>query len=257
MNSTKKLTEEKNWDKVWEEYSLPQVVKTKSNPYYVEILDIFFHKYLPKDESFEFLELGCAPGRWLHYFNKEFGYKVSGLDNSPVGFEMTKKNLEILGVRANLYFGDVLNYKFNKKFNVVFSFGLVEHFDPPLEIIRRHLDLTKPKGYTIIGVPNFRSSFYRFPQYLINRQLLNQHILLSLKDFRIFLDELREDFEVVFLGYTGVLNFYLFGVSKKRRFLQKFIYYCQIIFDKILKIFSIKKESFLFSPYIFLIIKKK
>ncbi|GAH49700.1 unnamed protein product, partial [marine sediment metagenome] len=105
MKSTKKLTDEKTWDKVWEEHSLPQVFKGKDQPHYVDILDAFFHKYLLFNKNFEFLELGCAPGRWLHYFHTEFGYKVSGLDNSPIGFEITKKNLEILDVKADLYFG--------------------------------------------------------------------------------------------------------------------------------------------------------
>ena len=260
MNETKKLTNEKKWDKDWQSVGLPQIVKTSpkpQHPYYIDVLDKFFHQHLPKNNNFELLELGCAPGRWLHYFNKEFGYKVSGLESSNVGFGLAKQNLDMLGIKSDIYFGDVLNYKFNKKFDIIFSMGLVEHFNPPIEIIRKHLELTKPNGYTIIGIPNFKSFFYRFLQYLINRQLLNQHILLSIKDLCIFLNESIKDSEVVYLGYIGVLNFYLLGISKKEAFLQRIICYCQIIFDKMLRIFSIKKETSLFSPYLFLILKKK
>jgi 2-polyprenyl-3-methyl-5-hydroxy-6-metoxy-1,4-benzoquinol methylase len=37
----------------------------------------------------------------------------------------------------------------------VISFGFIEHFDNPENVIQKHLDLLKPGGILIVGVPNF------------------------------------------------------------------------------------------------------
>jgi len=254
MSNTKKLTDEKTWDTIWKEHPLPQTLKTSpspQHPYYVDVLDKFFHQYLPKNENFEFLELGCAPGRWLHYFNKEFGYKVSGLDNSPIGFKMTKENLKMLGVKANLYFGDVLNYKIEKKFDVIFSEGLVEHFDPPAEILKKHLEMVNQGGYIIIGIPNFKHSLYYFLQKIINKNFLEKHLLLDKKDLAGFFNDQKP----IVCQNLGVFNLYLLNLDHKP-LVCKVIHYLEILIEKILRFIKIEKESAFFSPYIFIIIKK-
>lgn len=254
MNRTKKLTTKENWDKVWKEHSLPQVINIQNDPYYVKILDDFFHKYLPKNNDFEFLELGCAPGRWLHYFHKEFGYKISGLDSSSIGFELTKKNLEILNVKANLYFDDILFFNSDKKFDVVFSFGLIEHFDPPTEIIDKHIESIKPNGYLIIGVPNIKKAIYGPLQAMINRENLKGYIHISDKKLANYFNE--KDFKIIFCGYLGVLNLYLLNIPQKNSILYKIIALTQTALDKLLRLFQVKRETKIFSPYIFIICKK-
>ena len=253
MCPTKKLTTEEEWDKVWEEHSLPQIFKTQCNPYYVDILDDFFHKYLPYDNNLEFLEFGCAPGKWLHYFHAEFGYRVSGLDNSQTGLEMTRKNLEILGVESALYSGDVLSYKFDKKFDVIFSDGLVEHFDPPTHIIQKHLQALKTKGYLIIAVPNIKKAVYGPLQKLVHRVNPAGYIHISAKELYSYLDK---KMEVIFCDYVGVFNLYLLNIPSEKLCLPKIITFTQTVIDKLLKTFEIKKETKLFSPYILIIAKK-
>lgn len=253
MNTTKILTEDKIWNEVWETHSLPQVFKDKFNPYYVERLDAFFHKYLPKSKGYEFLELGCAPGRWLHYFNYEFGYIVSGLDSSKVGLEITKKNLEMLGVNSHLYLGDVLKYETNKEYDVVFSLGLIEHFDPPTEIIEKHLQFVKSGGYVVIGVPNIKKAFYGPLQRLVNKKNPSGYIHIS--DEELY-DHLKTKIEILFCGYVGVLNFYLLNIPRRRKISHKLLNITQFLLDKIIRNFNVRKETKLFSPYIFIIGKK-
>lgn len=254
MNETKKLSKKENWREIWEKHPLPQLIKEKKHPYYVDILDEFFHKYLPCNENFEFIELGCDPGRWLHYFNQEFGYKVNGIDYSSAELKLTKKNLEILGVKANLYFGDVLNYKFDRKFDMVFSLGLIEHFEPPTNIIKVHLELTKPGGFTIIGIPNLKYSIYYFLQKIVNKKALRDHVLIDKNDLLRFFKDKKNS--IITIQYLGVFNLYLLNLSSKS-FLYKIIYYLEIMIEKILKLLKIKKETHFFSPYLFLILRKK
>jgi len=72
MAKSKKLTISERWDKNWQGINLPSVIKTSpkpQHPYYVDVLDEYFHRFLFKNNDFEFIELGCSPGRWLHYFH--------------------------------------------------------------------------------------------------------------------------------------------------------------------------------------------
>ncbi len=251
MKKVKKLTEKEYWDEVWQNQKLPKVIKEPYCPYYVNILDGFFHKYLFYNENFEFLELGCAPGRWLHYFHSEFGYKVNGLENSVVGFEMTKKNLEMLGVKANIFFGDALNFEFNKKFDLVFSSGLIEHFLPPTKIIQTHLDLIKIDGYIIITIPNLKNSIYYYLQKIINKKVLKNHLLLNKNDLLSFF----RNQNVIICQYLGVFSLYILNLSSKS-ITYKIIYYLELLIEKFLKLIKIKRESSFFSPMICIIIKK-
>ncbi|GAI46657.1 unnamed protein product, partial [marine sediment metagenome] len=52
-------------------------------------------------------------------------------------------------------------------------------------------------------------------------------------------------------------NLYLLGVSKSKKSTHKFIKLSQIATDKLIKAFNIKKESKIFSPYIYYIGQKK
>ena len=45
------------------------------------------------------LELGCAPARWLLWYAERFGAKVTGLESSPKGVQLSRENLAAAGVR--------------------------------------------------------------------------------------------------------------------------------------------------------------
>ncbi|MDD1777129.1 MAG: class I SAM-dependent methyltransferase, partial [Candidatus Helarchaeota archaeon] len=172
--------------------------------------------------------------------------------NSPVGIEITRKNLELLNVKANLYFGDVLNYPFDKKFDVVFSIGLIEHFNPPTEIIEKHINLTKEGGYTVIGIPNLKYSLYYFLQKLVNREVLKYHVLLDKNELQTLFDKQS----IIACRYVGVFNLFLLNVEHNS-FWYKIICYSQGIVEKILRLSRASRESHFFSPFIFVILKKE
>lgn len=250
-----KLTEDSLWDEVWREYRVPQTIKEGVSPNYIGIIDNLFHQYLPKNREFELLELGCAPGRWLHYFNSEFGYRVTGLDSSPAGIKITKENLDYLGVRGEVILGDAFDYKFNRQFDVVFSFGLIEHFDPPVEIVKKHLDLVNRGGYLVLAVPNIKESFYKPLQYLCNPKNMEGYLHISKERLQKFFTA-KNGAEILFCDYIGVFNLYLLNIPANRKLIHKLVYLAQNFVEKMIKLFNITKETGLFSPYIFIIVKK-
>lgn len=102
------------------------------------------------------IELGCAPGKILAWVAARLGASVSGLDYSERGIAWSRKLFETLRIPADLRCEDVFATTFTPaSFDVVYSSGLIEHFDDPRAIVRTHVALVKPGGRTIIAVPDY------------------------------------------------------------------------------------------------------
>lgn len=250
----KSMTPREVWEGVWSAHSLPQVFKTKDSPYYVDRLDTFFHAHLPKGEPYEFLELGCAPGRWLHYFHADFGYRVSGIDRSPTGIAITRENLSMLDVGSSLIETDLLTFCSDRRYDVVFSMGLVEHFDPPDKVIDLHVSLAKKGGYVVIGVPNIKRSVYGPLQWLADKGNMSGYIHVPAQMLK---SRVAERADIVFCGYVGSCNLYLLSVPSRRSIVKRGIGLAQYLLDKIMRRLRVKTECGLFSPYIFVIGRKR
>ncbi len=112
-----------------------------------------------------------------------------------------------------IYFGDVFDRGLiERQFDVVVSFGFIEHFDDPEPAIRRHVELCKPGGVVFITVPNYRvGSFYRWLTHRLGptplQWITEGHNLNCME--RVFLKSLVTrvpSFEVIFLDYVGPVH---------------------------------------------------
>ncbi len=163
--SEKKLTEQNYWEKYWESRE-ELAVEIKRTPGALSVNSILnvFDKYLPVNENFHALEIGGAPGQYLIYMHKKFKYHVHSLDYSKIGNEQTVKNLKAAGIEVKVYEKDLFAENFAQdipKFDVVYSLGFIEHFENLNEVVKRHVNLLKPGGILLLGVPNLRG-IYKF-----------------------------------------------------------------------------------------------
>lgn len=75
------------------------------------------------------IEIGCVPGNWMIYLNREYSYQVSGIDYSK-HIDYVRDNLLYNGIQdARLFNADVFRFRPEEKHDLVFSFGFAEHFD--------------------------------------------------------------------------------------------------------------------------------
>jgi SAM-dependent methyltransferase len=172
-------------------------------------LHLFFKRYLSPNAKLRFLEIGCAPDRWLVYFRKNFGFDVYGVDYSREGVLMTRKNLRNNVCEGTVFWKDVLDNDFRKNFgeyfDIVFSHGVIEHYVDPGDIIGAHLDLPRKDGLLIITVPNLRTgSIYHG---LLDRDCLERHNIriMELVNFRKLLQSLNR-VDIKFLNYLGPIT---------------------------------------------------
>ena len=192
-------TEVAHWDKAWAGRPRPRL--PSSLLAVTKNVQDLLRNYVVPGQSF--IEIGCAPGKHLAWCAAVLGAKVSGLDYSPVGFAATQQLFEGLGISADLRKEDVFTTSFpDGVFDVVFSNGVIEHFDDPVRIVRKHLELTKPGGWAVISVPNY-GGFYARLQRRLDPENLGIHNLniMSLDALRKLVDsDLAETVEVFASG---------------------------------------------------------
>jgi len=101
------------------------------------------------------LEFGCGNSNWLPYFAGNFGFRVSGIDYSEKGFELAKEKLLSCGLSGDIHLLDffTLPTGFTGSFDVVLSFGVVEHFQNPSQVLRMFAETLKPGGFLATMVP--------------------------------------------------------------------------------------------------------
>jgi len=150
------LTERNYWDDRWDKIHLPAIVEPQTkHPVVQETLRIL-NTYLPR-KSLSVMEIGGAPGQYCAYLSKYYGYQPSIIEYSEVGCRKTRENFDLLGLDVRLYqrdfFSDLSDLP---RFDVVMSFGFIEHFHDLDDVLRRHVSLLNKGGILILGVPNFR-----------------------------------------------------------------------------------------------------
>ncbi len=141
------LTTQEKWEAIWADIKLPIIARPG-----VDIQKIL-ESLLPRNSERTFIEIGCAPGGWMAYFSKHFGYRVSGLEYVPAAGEITKRNMLLLAIDANVLTQDFFIYDLElAKYDVVFSAGFIEHFRDAAPVIERISMLTQ--RYVVTIVPN-------------------------------------------------------------------------------------------------------
>jgi SAM-dependent methyltransferase len=137
------------------------------------------------------IEIGCVPGNFMIYLNKEFGYSVDGLDYSE-NLEYTRANLERNSVHdAKLYHENAFDFVPETKYDLVFSAGFVEHFDDHNLAVRKHAELAKPGGLVVVIVPNI-THVHRVLCGLFAPEFLSVH-RFPLMDKRILRETLEQE----------------------------------------------------------------
>ena len=230
---TNAITDQDFWNKYWTGVRLPTEIKRDpGNPYLGAILDVF-DRYLPVDTGKSALEIGGAPGQYLAYIHRRFGYQVSALDYSEKGCEATRRNLALLGIPGVTYqkdlFGDLTGVP---QFDVVYSLGFIEHFWELAPVVGRHIQLLKPGGLLVLGVPNLLGINHFFMRRLAPQTLAAHNCdAMRLARWKEFAAAHR--LEPRFLEYVGGFEPAIFCRKEDDRVMTRFWYRVAMITRKV------------------------
>ena len=151
MNRTAREFDVDYWKSVWSKVLLPQ----ENTPESQHEIHRYLSGVLPASYS-SLVEIGCAPGRWLAYFHKQFGLAVSGIEYAPVACEKTVENLSQLEIPTDVHNCDLFSFD-GADYDVVFSSGFIEHFQDPERAVGKIASLCKSGGLVITIIPAMES----------------------------------------------------------------------------------------------------
>ncbi len=124
------------------------------------------------------LELGCAPGTMIGLMHAlRPNHRYAGLDYDAEHLAAAGKHLESVGISCDLVHGDLRQVEPQRRYDIVVSFGLVEHFDDPASILRHHARLAEPGGLVAVTIPNYTSALNRFFIQRMDPKALEAHNL--------------------------------------------------------------------------------
>lgn len=156
------LTDTNFWSDYWKSVTLPARLDlsdpgTRSLAGSIDLI-LMSRRQKAKGEFHKLAEIGCAPGAWLTHFARR-GFEITGIDSSPRGARLTRDNLEMQHIKGEVIEADAIELeeeRLRHSFDVVFSLGVVEHFEDPRPIFNAHKRLVSPNGTVIVVVPNLR-----------------------------------------------------------------------------------------------------
>lgn len=173
--------------------------RTENNHSY----DLLIKKYIPPVTQGTVLEIGSYPGTHLTTFGL-LGYTLNGVDFNPDNAKGLPAWLQSEGFKTGYFTNDdFFEYQPVELFDVVSSFGFVEHFENYGEVIQRHLDLTKPGGYVVITAPNFYGFIQHWLHKTFDKENLSIHNVYSMQP-DVWAKQLEEQgWEILYAGYFG------------------------------------------------------
>jgi len=176
------------------------------------VLDKLLKAHLPIRPDWSVIEIGSAPGKNLVDLHRSFGYEPYGVEYSHTGVILTRETFRKHGFDTDRvieadFFDQEFQSRFQGKFDVVYSKGFIEHFDPPDEVLSLHVNLLKPGGFLVCTIPNLRGVCYPF-LWLCARDHLKMHncALMRKSSFSLVFEPLGLD--VRFCGYVGAFDFH-------------------------------------------------
>lgn len=204
--------EQVHWDKGYQ--CMPPTASDPDDP-----IRMLLVRTLPKT-SLRSFELGCYPGRYLAVMG-EMGHELNGCDLTPMVGNLAGWCSKS-GYRTGRFEQrDVFSLDESDHYDIVASFGLIEHFGNWEELFSRHIKLLALNGYLVITTPNFKSPL----QYILHKTLdaenLKIHNLQSMDPVKWAGLAKDAGLEVIFYG--GIGRFEFWAGAQRRNLIQKIL----------------------------------
>jgi SAM-dependent methyltransferase len=238
------LTDRSFWKSFWESRK-GLIFFIKPNYVFGDILA----KIIAEKKITNAIELGGFPGYYATYL-KKYQQLDTTLFDYFIHEELINQLLAKNGLKPgdiNIIEADLFEYQPQKRYDLVLSFGLIEHFNDTRAIIETHLQFLKPGGTLFITLPNFKS-VNGWVQRKFDRDNYDKHNIRSM-DLALLANACES------LGLTEIETYYhgKFTVWLENKAEQgvlpkgivKAIWFAGKIFTKIIPI-----ESKALSPYI-------
>ncbi|MBA4139223.1 MAG: methyltransferase domain-containing protein [Segetibacter sp.] len=239
--------EQEYWDKSYEDLSLE--FSNDDDP-----LVTLISKVLKSNSGKgDVIEFGCYPGKYLKVFG-DFGLCLNGIDTTEKVTRLPAFFNSKGYCVGDFIRGDLFKYTPGRKFDIVCSFGFIEHFTNWQDVVLLHLKFVKQGGLIFITVPNFRGFFQRYFHQFFDKENLHRHNLkaMDVKQWNAVLQKNNIDYDILFQGPFGAIEFWV--DEEKRSKLKRYAINKILVFLNLFKTLKLAPSKS-YSPYLGLIIK--
>lgn len=165
-----RLTHQKEeWQNIWKRRGLFPFVIDTGRTIYNWFFRRYLRTYITKDKYL--LELGCGTSSLTLSLASQVKGLV-GIDNAESALERSQKSADQMGVTNSKFeLGDCLALTYENQFDIVWSQGLMEHFEDPVKVATEHYKAARPGGIALISVPykySYHTLWYKItrPKFL-------------------------------------------------------------------------------------------
>lgn len=156
-----------NWDNFWSAghkditVEIRRYIKSDQGKITFNLLK----EYNPKDKI---LEAGCGFGCWIFILSK-IGFDVYGIDISQSSLELAKQHSRDVGLKYKLLLSDLRKIPIKDNFfDVVVSYGAIEHFPDSHNALREFYRVLRPGGACLITTPNPYNLHWFIGRHILN-----------------------------------------------------------------------------------------
>lgn len=151
------------------------------------------------------IEIGCGGSQWLPAFAKRFGFEVNGIDYSEEGCASARAILDQAGVQGRIIQADLFAppADLEEKFDLVMSFGVLEHFPETAECLAAMSRYMKPSGKMVTVIPNM-TGMAGWLQKIIDHTVHAMHVPLTREE--VVEAHRYCDLEILFCDYSLLLH---------------------------------------------------
>lgn len=214
-NPPNHLTTEESWSEIWEDASIQKPPHLNIKKGLGRDLDRMVCQYIKTGTHRSCLEIGCYPGRFLRYFSERFHLEISGLEYVEWCATQCEELLSNVNCRCTVHHGDLFKWETNDLWDVVSSFGLIEHFEDTRDVIENHARFLAPGGVLVITFPR-HDGIYGDIMGAVAPERLAMHNRMSLQQAV----EAVESVDGLHLAEARLLGRIGFGASRLREWLQ-------------------------------------
>jgi SAM-dependent methyltransferase len=139
---------------------------------------------LPARPGASVIEMGCANSDWLPYYSSAYGYSIYGIDYLEQGCRLAQRKLEQSGCDDHRIFcGDFrdLHESIGQRFDLVVSFGVIEHFEDPGALIAAFRGYLREGGLMITVCPNTAGHAMQLQKH-VDKRIYDGHLRFGLEE---------------------------------------------------------------------------
>jgi 2-polyprenyl-3-methyl-5-hydroxy-6-metoxy-1,4-benzoquinol methylase len=181
-------TDPSYWESQWSERRRPMsccldVDSRRLKTFAIRKFHHLFSGILKDTKGKRLIEIGCGGSLWLPYFASRFNVEITGVDYSPSGCDRSREILRGLGIQGEIIEADLfrLPSEMADAFDVLVSFGVVEHFADPSACIHACSKLLRHSGKMITVIPNMAGLVGKI-QKRVSKVVFDLHVPLEKED---------------------------------------------------------------------------